>query len=403
LLVGTGSTFAAAPSAAGYLYQARLALALCLRYAYAEGGIEVAIERLDDVSFERDGTAVELLQTKHHLRRASDLTDASVDLWKTLRIWSELAIKDPGIPSRTRLVLLTTALVGDGSIAQLLRLAKPGGVISGQTAREAAVRLTATAETSTNQSLRSAFAAFLALTPPMRASLLSAVQILDGQPFATDVGAVIEESLRLAVPRGQTAKAREMLEGWWWPRIIDALLQDPVGTVSILEVETKLDEIRESLQRNALTTEFEHAAAPDGELETYDGHGFVRQLKAVGIGGNRIEHAKRDYYRAFSQRSHWARQHVILDGEIARFEATLIEEWEPRFAAMCERHTLTASDAAELRVAGREILHWVETEARFPFRTLVKRFLNVGSYHILANAFRLGWHRDFTLHRLDGD
>jgi hypothetical protein len=164
-----------------------------------------------------------------------------------------------------------------------------------------------------------------------------------------------------------------------------------------------LDEIRESLQRNALTTEFEHAAAPYGELETYDGHGFVRQLKAVGLGGNRIEHAKRDYYRAFSQRSHWARQHVILDGEIARFEATLIEEWEPRFAAMCERHTLTASDAAELRVAGQEILHWVETEARFPFRTLVKRFLNVGSFHILANAFRLGWHRDFTLHRLDGD
>lgn len=400
--MSTGSTFAAAPSVAGYLYQARLALALCLRYAYAEGSIEVAIERLDDVSFERDGAAVELLQTKHHLHRASDLTDASVDLWKTLRIWSELALEDPGIPSRTRLVLLTTALVGDGSIAQLLRLGRPGGVISGETAREAAVRLTAIAESSTNQTLRLAFAAFLALTPAMRASLLSAVQILDGQPLVTDIGTVIEEGLRMAVPRGQAAKAREMLEGWWWPRIIDALLQDPVGAVSILEVETKLDEIRESLQRNALTTEFEHAAPPDGELDTYDGHGFVRQLKAVGVGGNRIEHAKRDYYRAFSQRSHWVRQHVILDGEIARFEATLIEEWEPRFSAMCERHTDTASDAAQLRVAGQEVLHWVETEARFPFRTLVKRFLNVGSYHILANAFRVGWHRDFTMHRRDG-
>jgi hypothetical protein len=287
-----GSTFAAAPSVAGYLYQARLALALCLRYAYAEGSIEVAIERLDDVSFECDGAAVELLQTKHHLHRSSDLTDVSVDLWKTVRIWSELALEDPGLPSRTRLVLLTTSLVGDRSIAQLLRPAMPGGIISGETAREAAVRLTMVAESSTNLALKPAFAAFLALTPAMRASLLSAVQILDGQPLVTDVGTVIEESLRMVAPRGQAARAREMLEGWWWPRIIDALLQNPVGAVSILEAETKLDEIRESLQRNALTTEFEHAAPPDGELETYEGHGFVRQLQAVGICGFRGDRAR---------------------------------------------------------------------------------------------------------------
>jgi C-terminal domain 7 of the ABC-three component (ABC-3C) systems len=401
--VASGSAFTAETSVAGYLYQARLALALCLRYAYAEGSIEVAIERLDDVSFELNGVAVELLQTKHHLQRASDLTDASADLWKTLRIWSELVLQDPGIPNRTRLVLITTASVGDGSIAQLLRPTKPGGVISGEIAREAAEQLTAVAESSVNQALKPAFAAFLALTPPMRASLLSAVQILDGQPLVTDVGTLIEESLRMVAPRGQAPMAREMLEGWWWPRIIDALLQDPVGAISILEVETKLDEIRESLQRNALTTEFEHAAPPDGELDTYEGHGFVRQLKAVGVGGNRIEHAKRDYYRAFSQRSYWARQHVILDGEIARFEATLIEEWEPRFAVMCERQRDTAPEAAELREAGQEVLQWVETEARFPFRTLIKRFLNVGSYHILANAFRVGWQQDFTTHRRDGE
>jgi hypothetical protein len=96
---------------------------------------------------------VELLQTKHHLHCASDLTDASVDLWKTLRIWSEFALEDPGLPSRTRLVLLTTASVGDESIAKLLRPARPGGVISGETAREAAVRLTAVAENSINQHL----------------------------------------------------------------------------------------------------------------------------------------------------------------------------------------------------------------------------------------------------------
>jgi len=76
----------AAQSAAGYLYQARLALAECLRYTYADSGVEIAIEKLDDISFEKDGTPLELLQTKHHLKKTGDLSDGSVDLWKTLRV-----------------------------------------------------------------------------------------------------------------------------------------------------------------------------------------------------------------------------------------------------------------------------------------------------------------------------
>lgn len=398
-----GPAFTAAPSIAGYLYQARLALGLCLRYAYTEGSIEVAVERFDDVSFEIDGTPIELLQTKHHLNRAADLTDLSPDLWKTLRVWSELALQDPGLPSRTRLVLVTTATVGNDTVAQLLRPTGPGVAISGQVARQAAERLTYLAENSANQNLKPAFEAFLRLTPAMRASLLSTVQILDRQPQIHDVEAVIDDAIRMAAPRGQVGKAREMLEGWWWSRIIDALLKNPVGTISILEVETKLDEIRESLRRDALSTEFEHAEPPERELKSYKDHSFVRQLRAVGIGGNRIEHAKRDYYRAFAQRSHWARQHVVLDGEMALFEATLVEEWEPHFAAMCERHADLPADAPELREAGQDVYHWVETEARFPFRSLVKRFLNVGSYHILANTFRVGWHRDYPALRRDSD
>ena len=52
----------AAQSAAGYLYQARLALVEALRYAYVHSSIEIAVEKLDDVSFEKDGSALQLLQ-----------------------------------------------------------------------------------------------------------------------------------------------------------------------------------------------------------------------------------------------------------------------------------------------------------------------------------------------------
>lgn len=39
------SIHSAASSAAGYLYQARLALVECLKFAYADSGIEAAIEK----------------------------------------------------------------------------------------------------------------------------------------------------------------------------------------------------------------------------------------------------------------------------------------------------------------------------------------------------------------------
>ena len=92
------SVHSAAKSAVGYMYQARLALLEALRYAYRDSGIEIAVEKLDDVSFEKDGGALELLQTKHHLKKSGDLTDSSVDLWKTLRVWAETSKADPSLP-----------------------------------------------------------------------------------------------------------------------------------------------------------------------------------------------------------------------------------------------------------------------------------------------------------------
>lgn len=129
---------------------------------------------------------------------------------------------------------------------------------------------------------------------------------------------------------------------------------------------------------------------------------FVRQLRTVGIGANRLQYAKRDYYRAFAQRSRWTRQSLLFDGEVSRFEKNLIEEWQPRYAKMCDG-LKPDCDNGTAQQAGQELYSWVETDARFPFRTITARFLNVGSYHILANDLRVGWHRDFeALHTSDG-
>ena len=115
-----------------------------------------------------------------------------------------------------------------------------------------------------------------------------------------------------------------------------------------------------------------------------------------------IAYAKRDFYRASVQRSQWARRNLLFDGEVGRFEKTLIEEWQPRFAQMCDGLAEICQTAA-LREAGQKLYGWVETDARFPIRTTVSRFLNVGSYHILADELRVGWHRDYETGCGDAD
>jgi hypothetical protein len=159
----------AAQSAAGYLYQARLALAEALRYAYADSAIELAIEKLDDVSFAKNGSALELLQTKHHLKKSGDLTDGSVDLWKTLRVWAESTKAAPSLPGRTRFALVTTAQAPVGSAASYLRPADQGG----RDPAKAEDMLMAAAAASESQTLAKAIAAFTGLTPEMRKALVA--------------------------------------------------------------------------------------------------------------------------------------------------------------------------------------------------------------------------------------
>jgi len=109
--------FSAGSSALGYLFQARFSLHLILQ----KMDCEVSIERLDDVTFEENGSPVELLQLKHHINTSANLTDGSPDLWKTIRVWSE-AVKSKKITlPNVVLSLVTTSTAPDGSIASLLR------------------------------------------------------------------------------------------------------------------------------------------------------------------------------------------------------------------------------------------------------------------------------------------
>lgn len=111
--------FSAGEQAIGYLYQVRYALYLLLDDKNIDK--DVAIEQLDDVHFESNGSPAELIQLKHHISQKASLTDGCADFWKTIRVWSEQIIKKEIIPEDLILTLISTSTAPDKSIASYLR------------------------------------------------------------------------------------------------------------------------------------------------------------------------------------------------------------------------------------------------------------------------------------------
>lgn len=376
----------AASSALGYLFQCRYALLEGLRAVPDTPQLLISIEKFDDVAFEANGEPTELIQTKHHIDKAGDLSDASVDLWKTMAIWLRRIAEDIETPFRTKFVLMTTANAPDKSAASLLRMRDRN--------EEAADRLlTAAAKRSKNQKITNACAAYAAQPDQVRLSLLRAVMVLDGSPNIIDVREDIERVLHHAAPRDQIEKLVERLEGWWFGAVIRVLSGASPAAMPVTAIEQRVDELREEFKRDALPVDFKGAVPSANVIAELDKRPFVRQLRKIEIGPKRIEYAIRDYYRASEQRSRWAREDLLIDGELGHYERDLREAWEPRHAAIVEE---AGSCAGEQKVAlGQALFKWVEQDANFPLRTVRERFLTHGSYHILANRHEVGWHPDF--------
>ena len=375
--------FSAKDAGLGYLYQARYALWQLLKPPEEQ---ELVLETLDDIVLDQPGSALDLLQTKHHITPAN-LTNTSPELWKTLRIWSshlkEGAINIP--PSR--LVLVTTAIAAEGSIAATLR---PGGDADLESIASA---LSGIADKSENEALKPAFAAFNSLTNEQRIQLVSAIQILDGSPNISDVADRIREHIRPAVDRGNREAVFERLEGWWFGQVILQLEAKTPTPVTGFEVYDKLRAIADQFKPDALPIDFLEAdpGTVDAKADT---RMFVMQLRAIEVGLTRIEKAILDYYRAYEQRSRWAREELLVGGEVERYEKQLIDEWQ-RFAASVADELGKPATELQLEKAGRDIFKWMEQAADIRIRrNVTEPYVMRGSYHILANEAkpRVWWH-----------
>ena len=290
-MVSDSNLHSAAGSATGYFYQSRFALLAALREIRNRPQLSVSIELFDDVAFDVEGTPEELIQMKHHPPDAGNLTNRSVDLWKTLGIWSKLVLTDSQAPMRTQFVLLTTGEAPDGSAASRLRRSDRDVV----TAADALLRA---ARESTNEMTKSARQQFTDLTEAQRIALLEAVIVLDSSPDISDAYDEIRAEIYSAAPRQHLDHVVHQLEGWWFARVVEGL-RSGYCSIPLTEIEDKIREIQEGLSRDTLPVDCADLMVPPELINDFDARTFVRQLQLIGVGNKRISYAIRDFYRTF--------------------------------------------------------------------------------------------------------
>lgn len=354
----------------------------------------VASETLDDVVFEKNGEAPELLQTKHHVNNAADLTDCSPDLWKTLRIWCN-GIAADSVPSGTLYFLVTTAEAADGHAAYYLR---PGENRNPDTAME---RLNSTANSFTNQANAPAYQAYRRLNEDQRKKLLQNAFVLDSAPRIADLDSALKEVSFGFVKSKFLDSFLQRIEGWWYRRAIHHLTDDNATPILSEELDSETASLREQFKEESLPIDYDIMSA-SVDASGYQDRCFVHQLKLIEVGNARILHAIKNLYRAYEQRSRWMREDLLYVGELDQYEDRLVEEWDIHFQQMRDELGEEASEKVK-KTAAQTLYKWVETDLHRGIRAGVTApSIPRGTYQLLSDAQRVGWHLDFEerLHRL---
>lgn len=368
----------------GYLYQVRYALNLLLESE--EPGYQISLEKFDDIAFDRDGTAVQLIQAKHHTNPAS-LTDSSTDLWRTLNVWFDAISIDRTLLDHTDFVIITTAETPDGSAAEFIQK---------KDYQAAFERLKTVAEESNNQTNLRFYGKFKNIDDSILLRLVKRIRVISSTGDISDVQKDIQKQIRYSCKPEHVLLATERIEGWWFQECVKALCSiDPTITTQ-RQLQAKVYEITRQYGDDNLPIEFwDLEEVEEAELDPKD-RVFLEQLRLLQYQSATLRIALKDYYKASMQRSSWLRQGLVYANELDTYEHRLKDAWEHAFAQMQEDLEDYGSPTEQEKIkAGKKLYSRVMDQDIRIRQAVNASYVMQGTYHHLANSLTIGWHIDF--------
>ncbi len=383
----SASPFSAAAQGLGYFFQYRFSL---LRALELPDGGKLFLERNDDIEHVAADGSIEASSLKHKAE-GERLTDLATDFWKSVRIWLALYIKaDHGAGPDVRFILVTTASVSQESFLGLFLGQGQDDMLRWEKASE-------TLASSKSETIAKIATELKGLPQERQRDFFGRISIVQESARIDQLPGMIEQRLR-AVDRRNRQAVFERLEGWWVNIVTNHLVGGARDPISISEVSDKLSAINDAYKSDSLPIDF-LGKNPETVDAASDTRTFVEQLRVLGLSDERIRRAIIDYYRAFQQRSSWARENLLVSNEIEDYEDRLVEEWGRFREIACE--LLTDESAEELcRKAGRDLYDWAQLKTgglRIRER-VTEPYVVRGTFQMLANVAprpRVHWHPRF--------
>lgn len=387
--------YSASEQGLGYIYQPRFAL---LRLLELPENTAVFIEKDDDLDFVDMGGSKSLASLKHKAT-GDRLTDLSTDFWKSVRIWLVRYKRDGRSDSNLGFFLFTTGTVSDTSF---LKHFQPFQTSLGDETVTLAEQAEETLRRSKSDFIGDVAKEFGELTVLEKNDFLKRILIIDGSPRIQNIPEAIKDKHMRSIRREHRNAIFERLEGWWNDEIIGQLTNDDAEGIYGFAVSDKLSSLSEEYKCDNLPITY-RGKAPVEEIDTdTDPRIFVAQLREIGVSSSRIRNAILDYYRAFEQRSEWARESLLVAGEIEDYEDRLVDEWG-RYRDVVFEELDDSSAESVLQQAGKELYKWADQRSgnieslRIRAR-VTEPYVTRGSFHILADTSpepRIYWHPRF--------
>ncbi len=229
--------------------------------------------------------------------------------------------------------------------------------------------------------------------------MANATVVVVGVPSITDLNAELRKEIYGYAETKFLDPFMQRLEGWWFRRSIKNMAKSDPNPILSEEPYAETTRLREQFKQDCLPIDHEIMdATMDATIHAsgYQDTIFVQQLRMIEIGNPRVVFAIRNYFRAFEQRSRWIREDLLLVGELGRYEDRLVEEWDLRFQQMRDELGDETAEEAKKREA-QTLYKWIETGMHHSIRPGVTELsIARGTYHMLADDQRVGWHPEFV-------
>lgn len=382
------SVFSAIEPSLGYLYQVRYGLMLIVSEENEDA--KLLIEQIDDISIETPDN-LNVYQTKLHIKSKANLTDASSDLWKTLRVWCE-GIKSGQLnPENCLFNLITTEIASKDTLPYKLKQ----DASEERDIDEIQKLLLIEAAKTSNAKNKDAYTSFLSLTGDQQKSLIEKTTIIDASIDLNKAKAKIYHELRNSTLKVEPLYER--LEGWFIGQVI-LQLQGLRNEISAKEVRVKIIDVSDRLKEDNLPNDFNTPIIKDDDqLAPYKNQKFVRQLKLIGANQPLINHAISDYHRAFSQKSKWMREGLIDALDEIEYDKQLAEDWDRKFSIISDCKTTDNEETQKQKGNAFYVSHYVEKYPQIHIKERFKeQYMVTGSCQMLSDKKKIGWHPDFV-------